>query len=82
MGVLQDIRDQDKVPDSIKIHTNPIPVDKFEGSNALIKQLNTLVDQHTKYDLNSGSYMEIREGVKYVVEGINSQLRGTLEIDI
>ena len=82
MGVLQDIRDQENLPDSIKVHTNPVPVDKFEGSQALIRHLNTLVKQHEDYERNNGAYFEIREGVKYVVEGINTQLRGNLEFEI
>lgn len=76
-----DIRDQEALPDSMVIHNDPIPVDKFEGSKSLIKELNTIVNQHSKMEVNDKGRMEIRESIRYVVEGINSNLEGTVDID-
>lgn len=78
---LGDILNQAVLPDSMIIHSDPIPVDKFEGSKSLIKELNTIVRQHDKMEVNDRGRMDIRESIRYVVEGIKSKLDGTIDAD-
>ena len=78
---IKDIIDQSRVPESMILCKDPIPVDKFEGSQALIKELNTLVRQHSKMEVQSKGTMQMRDTVRYVVEGIHSNLRGTINVD-
>jgi hypothetical protein len=78
---IKDIIDQSRVPDSMILCKDPIPVDKFEGSQALIKELNTLVQQHSRLEVQDRGAMRMRDTVRYVVEGINSNLKGTINVD-
>ena len=78
---LDDISGPQGYPASLLVHDSEIPVDKFKGGRSMIKQLNTLVDQHDKMEVHTDGYMQIRDSIKYVVEGINSHLRGEINVD-
>jgi hypothetical protein len=77
----RDIADQAALPDSMLMYSEPIPVDKFQGGRSMVKELNTLVRQHDRMEVQNEGYMKIRESIRYVVEGINSHLRGEIEVD-
>lgn len=78
---LDDISGPQGYPESMLVHDAEIPVDKFKGGRSMVKQLNTLVDQHDKMEVHTDGYMQIRDSIKYVVEGINSHLRGEINVD-
>jgi hypothetical protein len=76
-----DIAPQIPFPESTIIHSDPIPVDRFEGSKSMVKELNTLIHQHDKMEAQNRGYVQLRESVRYAVEGINTHLRGTMDVD-
>lgn len=62
------------LPSSMIVDGNPLEYDRLEGSDGIVKGLNTLVRQHDGFDYQGGNLMKIREHIRYVEEEIISDM--------
>lgn len=80
--VVRDLYDQKSLPDSVKIHENPVHYDKLVGGNSVVKELNTLVKQHDSMADAKSNIMRIREHVRYTVENISQDMGGVYNVEL
>lgn len=77
--LLNNLTDEDKylqakMPDSMILHETPVSAERIVGSQAIIKHLNTIVQQHDGFDYHGGRLHRIRDGIRYVTERIERKL--------